>query len=471
MRLDKHVKPSPRGNQKGVAMMMAIMAMAILSIIAGDMMYQYAVYSRVVYNNLNQLQAEQLAKAALRIAKLQVHGAQQLGNAIEKLGLPVSPEIADQIWQTPFILPPPVPPGANLITKQAIEKLKDELNLPGTISISISGESQKLNLNSLVWKNPEPEKKKKEEEDKKKKKKDPNEDLDGDGIPDAQQNPEEPQNPEEENQNKEKEDPIKVQRQILTDTIDQMIANELERNEAFRESARNLTGEEVVKNILGWIDPKAETLGNGQNRDEFYATMEPKISPKLAPLFSLSELRFVKDFDEHLMRLFENNFTTLITHGININKINAQVLRSIVPSMTEEEAEEIIKRRDDPDEGAKFKTVDEFFQLLSLTGDYGNIKTEMEQRGIVLVTKESVYRVMIRAEANDAVQNWIAHLGPTAPVIEEKKQAEEKQNKDPVSGGDKVDNNEDIKESQEKDNKKQEKQPVEPPEVVYLKVV
>lgn len=453
-------------DQSGAAMLLVLMTMTILGMLAGDMVYQYQVYNNVVYNQLDSLKAEQLAKSGLRLARLQVHAANQIAEAIEKLSLPVSPDIADQLWQTPMVLPPPIPPGANTVTKEVLQKFQEELGLPGQISISITGESHKLNLNSLVWKNPEP---KKDDKD--------NRDQNPDQNPNPNPNPSagnQPQNQGNGNPEQEKPDPLEVQRKILIQAIDQMIANEMENNDEFAEYARDLTGEVIVKNILAWIDRETESLGSGEDKRSYYSQLNPEISIKNAPMFSISELNFVKDFNSQMIRLFEDNFTTIVTEGINVNQINVTMLRALIPDMSQEQAEELIKRRDDPVEGGKFKKVDDFYRLVDLIGSFGDVKQTMQDRGIALVTRESAFRVTVQASVNDATQNWLAVLGPAAPVIvepkKENKPGDQDKDKSPVKGGEQIDNDEAV-DSGKKDEKKDEKPPIDVPEVVYLKVI
>jgi hypothetical protein len=55
-------------DQQGIAMMMTLVTMLILSILAAELVYQNQVYTSIVFRQRDDLRAKLLVKSALRLA-------------------------------------------------------------------------------------------------------------------------------------------------------------------------------------------------------------------------------------------------------------------------------------------------------------------------------------------------------------------------------------------------------------------
>src|SRR3989344_1124997 len=266
-------------NNKGIAMLMAIVTVTILGILAAELVYETQVYHRIVYNSIDQLRAQYLAKSGLKIALLQLKVTQQIEERVKKnnaTALVKSTDI-DKIWSTPMVFPPPVLPSFSKTVQDSINKFKDELGLPGKISIAISSESDKLNINQLVWPFP--------------------------------------------NQKATEEDFATQMQELFSATIETLLENKRKEDDFFAEKYRYTNGKGLVQNILGWIDPNTIYDANGGAKESYYASLTPPYSPKNAPMASMSELHLVSGFDDELAELVSKYFTPLVVSGVNVNTV------------------------------------------------------------------------------------------------------------------------------------------------------
>lgn len=390
-------------SQKGIAMLMALTTMTVLGILVAELVYQTEVYHRVVFGQVDQLRAKYLAKAGLKLAILQLQGAKKATVKIKSMGGDKdsgTAGLADKIWQTPIILPPPVPGELTEIDKGHIKTFVDSLDLNGRIAITISGEAQKMNLNSLVWT--------------------PSADVLAKAAAAATKStPGVAGGTRTGLQTPSTEEILKSQRQLLRDTIDTMIQNRKQEDEAFREKYQNLNVDVLMGNLLAWMDPATTMDGDNRNKEDYYSRLPNPYSLKNAPLSSLSELYMVKGFDDTIAALFADNFTTLSTNGININTMSLTLLRSLLPMLSPTDAAKVIERREDPIKGGPYASVDDFWTFLNTFGNFQETKNELLKKGVVFTTEETAYRVIIEASSGYAKKSWVAYVGDPPPEIKD----------------------------------------------------
>lgn len=371
--------------QKGVAMMMALVTFLVLSILIGELAYETGVYNGVVWRQADQLRARLLARSALRLALLQVRAAEKAKEKAKSLNLPET--IADQIWQTPLILPPPAPPGLGVEETKALEEFQRNLGLEGSLSVSISGENGKLNLNQLIWvKQPQQ-----------------GEQIGG------------PEQTMTEEKRKELQNTVK---QTYAKMFTELLQGKIQTDDSFRDKYSSVTGETLVGNLLAWMDPQTVVDGDNREKKDYYARFEPTpYALKDAPLFSESELYMIKGFDDTLANFFQENFTTQITGGLNVNEASGTLIRAVIPELGENEIEQILKRRSDEKMGGKFKDGADFWNFLNTFGNFDDAKKRLQEQGIGILDKETAYRVIITAKSGSTTKTWMAKIGPLPPKI------------------------------------------------------
>ena len=336
--------------------------------------------------------------ALTSITVLAVLAAKKANQALAELGknAPVGQTDIDRIWQTPLVLPPPLPPGSSLVTRDAVKKLTDELELPGTLFVSIEGESGKLNLNRLVWK---PTQK-------------PNANTAGSGNTGGTPPPATP--PPATNPDGTPVDPLQQMRKTLVETLTELLKQKKDTDEEFFLKYEALTAEQLIGNIQSWIDPKMEFDGENAQKQGYYRDLEPPYEIKNAPLYSVSELVLVKDIDDTLAEFLSKNFTAVTTEGINVNAVDEKIIKAIFPKISEEALKKLAERRA---EGTGFNKEDDFWKFMKEQGLGDDDKKELEQRGIKIVVAETAFRVAIEAKSGDARKVWVAHLGASPPKL------------------------------------------------------
>lgn len=381
----------PVRNEKGVAMMMAMVTFLVLSVLVGELVYETGVYNSVVWRQVDQYRAKLLARSALRLALLQVRAAEKARAKAKSLGLGESTSLTDQIWQTPLVLPPPAPPGFGEADSKSLEEFGKNLGLEGSLSVSINGENGRMNLNQLVWL------------------KDKASGEGGGGTtPPAES---------EEERNKR----LESSRQGIVQFVDELLEQKRRSDDSFRDRYGSVRGEVLVKNILAWIDPSTLVDGDNQNKLEYYSRAEPyPYAIHNAPLAAESELYMIKGFDDTLANLFADTFTTQTTGGINVNDASNNMLRALIPELGDLELERIQKRKEDESLGGKFKDAADFWNFLATLGNFEESKKRLDERGVTILGPETSYRVVLTAKSGQATKTWVAKIGPLPPKSEVK---------------------------------------------------
>ncbi len=388
-------------------MMMAMVTMLVLSILAAEMVYQNQVYSSVVFRQRDQLRAELLARSALRMGLLQLKAAEKAKGQAKNMGLGAAADsLTDQIWQTPLVLPPPPLPDLGPSETAALEAFTKSLGLNGTLSVSISGEADRLNLNQLVWISAEQAQ--------------ASAGAQGGvaapttppapGAPPAA--PAVPLDP------TQKREILAKTRKSFTEILDQLLEKKRLEDDAFRERYATTQAGPLIANLVAWMDPDTREDGDNREKNDYYRQLDPPYGIKNAPLTSESELYMVKGFDDTLTKLVTDSFSTQVTQGININKISSLFLQALIPELSKDNADTVIKRREDVALGGPYKSEEDFWTYLQSIGEFGEAKKRLAEQGIKLVSKETSYRVVVSTSSGSAQKTWVAAVGPEIPKVD-----------------------------------------------------
>ena len=364
--------------------MLALVTITVLSVLAAELIYETQVYKRIIFNSVDRLQSYHLAKTGLKLARLQLLAAKKAKAGLKRLAAaaPVSMAEVEMIWRLPLTLPPPVFPDASLALQTKLEDLKEELGLGNaSININISGESGKIPLNRLVWKPP------------KQKRRTPA--PPGGGIPGA--NPDENENP--------------IPNTII-EILTELISQKKDTDEDFYEQYEYLNPTVLVGNLTAWMSPNVKTDGDNVAKESYYKEQDPPYHVKNAPLYSFSELRMVKGFEDKLINFLEEYFTATLSEGININTIKRELFKSLFPLLNEEDLEIFIERRDT----TIFTDIKDFWKFMEEEFEYTDKdKKELEQKGILFTVNETSYRALVEVETNYAKRTWLAYFGLNVP--------------------------------------------------------
>ena len=334
--------------ESGIAMLMALSTMVILGILAAELVYETEIYHSMVFQQRDQLRAKLLVKSALKLAKMQLVAAKKAKSKAKSFGVTISPEMIDQIWQTPLILPPPAPPGLSKNDTEALDKFKTSLGLEGSLTVTISGESDRLNLNQLVMVSQEqlaaaatngvtrngtvigitgP----------------------GGTTPSLQD---------------QKLAAQKNTEQAFVDTLKEILDQKKKTDDKFREQFATLNAETLILNLVAWMDPNTLVDGDNIDKNEYYPRLDTPYGIKNAPLASESELYMVKGFDDVLTKLFTENFTVQNTTSLDVNKASLTLINALIKELDPMDLDRLNKRRTDPGAGGPFAKADDFWKFL-----------------------------------------------------------------------------------------------------------
>lgn len=388
-------------DESGIALFMVVASITVLSVIVTEFTYVAHVNSRATADSSDQIKAHYLAKTGFKLSLLRLRAYRELKSfGGEGSNLPKVPKnILDQIWSFPFFYPIPAgAPGLTVVMKDEIEKFQDESSLPGKFTATIESESNKIGINSLIAAMapapaPSPS-----------------------SRPNSRKRDEERTRRDDETDAKKKKTAkydVEEARKGFRELLARIFDEKFKKDPDFANEYRDLEIDELYDNILGWIDFTYQPKN---------ASGRQTIPYKRAPLYSLTELHMIHPVDDGIYNVLAENFTTLITPGINVNKIQEPMLRAILPGITDDEVIEFYKFRDSVEEDNTFKSADEFYKYIEKnvatyrsSTSLDELKTSLQKQGIQLLVDEQIFKITVVAEVNKAtriLEAWVTLEDP-----------------------------------------------------------
>jgi type II secretory pathway component PulK len=379
-------------NESGIALFLVLSTVTVLAVIVTEFTYVAQVNARLAFDSSDQLKAHYLALTGLKISLLRLKAYQTLKGVGGKDGgagggTPQLPRaLLEQIWRFPFSYPIPKDlPGMSTIAKDEIQKFQGDSSLEGRFTATIDSDSNRMNLNSILpayaaaipKTTPTP--------------KSPNDDR----APDPRATPAAGT----------KYDP-KEAREGMKNFISNVVLQKFKEDQDFAQEYRDFNIDELMDNILGWVDP-TYTPKNASGRQT--------IPYKRAPFYSVSELKMIYPVDDGLYQLLAPQFTAAPTTGMNVNTIAAPLLHALFPNMTDIEVEEFFKFRDATDVDNTFKDEKSFWDYMTKSvGSVGSKAEEIRQKfltqGVVFIVDEETFKILVTAEVNKAmrvIEAWV----------------------------------------------------------------
>lgn len=327
-------------NKKGVALLIAIFSLGLLSFFAMEVSYETNVEYVLASQKINRLRAYYAAKSGIELSLLRILLYKKaVATFGEQLG--GNKAMLDPIWNFPFAWPP-----SNFIPKEEVTTVtydsvkaaeKDSL-MQGTYITQIDNESGKIDINDL-----------------------------GSDVKELRE---------------------QTKQQIL-----KIFSIEIESNKEFEEQYRNYDFEELLNNIADWIDENDSRVVGGNERgiyQDFLKDNPTEFIPPNQPLKTLDELHMISGMRDDIYNLLKDRVTVFGVKGINVNFANKNMLKSLDIQITDQVADEIIKRRSSPELGGPFSSEDDFMQFL---GTWINV-TNFNEGGIPILF-DSAYNFKI----------------------------------------------------------------------------
>ena len=290
---------------KGVALLTVLVSVFIISLLTIEFQYSVAIERKLSYSDLNQLQAHYLAKSGVKFALLRLV---LFSRANKDKSLDSVKTFLPAIWNLPI---PAFPPAKSKIKQlfkadqDAAEKAIEETKISiGQFTETISSESAKINLNALL-------------------------------IPVAQQGQSGFSIPNPSNS------PQKGLHLYVATLLLNTISQIFKESENPVEDFGNVRPEEVVLDIMDWVNPNTVTFGSG-NKDSFYEQQKPSYKSKKGRFFTLEELKLVKSIGDNLYKKLKPFVTVFSYDGkIDLNGASKDVLKAIYPDFTDDDLNKI----------------------------------------------------------------------------------------------------------------------------------
>ena len=194
-------------NKRGIALILVISSLTILSIMMVEFTFGSQMNLRISNNFKNAIKARYLAESGIHFALIELKVYKKIREHPALKQIPgFNESMLDMIWKFGFIYPPIPSKKASMGKEKQIEELIEASKIDGKIHVEIYDESTKINLNDL-------------------------------------------------------------EKQELRAGIVQQISSIIDRkknsDEAFYEKYRDLNAEELINNIVDWIDKDRVRVGGG----------------------------------------------------------------------------------------------------------------------------------------------------------------------------------------------------------------
>lgn len=382
-------------NQSGVAIMMVLTSIIILSILMVDFTFETNINSLKGVNIENRGQARLTAEAGLKFAMTRLRLYKEAFNFIQNnknaQGF-VNQKMINSIWNFPFIFPIPSQPNLNKVQKDVISKFNEETLLKGGLNLVIQNISNRINLNlirvSLL-------------------------------------------NSVQENQNE--DDPaadfseFNAEQQLIN-TFQIKIAKRSEEDEAFSAQYFGMDVIPLVNNLKYYVSDPESLADEGGTEVEF-STLG--LSPKKAPLTSYQELYTLPGWTDELAEMIQKEFTIHGAIMIDINKINDTVLQLLIPKINEDEIKDFFKYRDDPEDPHFFNTLEDFKNYivgkasLMNSENFDDRFNKFKSQGIQFGPSPSLFKIKSTGTMDRAKYNIVAYVVMPAVPVAKKTTAEE----------------------------------------------
>ncbi len=298
--LKSRMRYLPAKNKSGVAIIMAVTSLTLMTYLAMEIMYETSVEYIVNAQNLHRIKAHYAAKAGMEISLLRLKIFQQLQPTLKNLGgtTPFG-DVADLVWKLPFGWPIDVPDFVNAVDTGLIKESSKESLMEAKYKTMIELEGTKIDVNDL-W------------------------------------------------------SPSKGLREMTKRQLLNIFQTKLRDDRDFFQKHASFKFEELINNMTDFMSDKRDSLNGGSKKDGYQEFQSQDFPPNRA-FITLDEIRLVKGMTDEFFELMKPAITVYGMRALNPNKAPAEVLKSIDPSMTDQIVAKVIERRSDPLKGGPFK--------------------------------------------------------------------------------------------------------------------
>lgn len=403
----KHIFPPTLKNERGIALIMVLGVIAILTFLLADFTFETKLNKIKVYNQQDKIQARLNAESGLNFALGKLRLYQEGRNKIEKdEGLKSAFPSSDleAVIIEPFVFPPPVSAKANIIQRTAVDEFLKKTIFNGEVSVTFSKVSGFLNPNGLRIQAKTQADHGAPTEDAAETKPEADAELDDTGHPGDKTPP---------------PAPWTVIEKKMIETLQSLLKDKNDNDEDFHLHYANVDAKYLIKELRYYVNDK------GLFQDPMLTEIEAKfsqknIAPKFAPMSSIDELYLLPSWDDAIVDLIKDRMSIHEVSVIAINEMTNADLKILFPAINKIQIEEFFKYRDgDVDKkikGKKFKNADDFKRVvvseLNIVSDtdYQERITALKNAGLVIDTSGKLYKINSRGSMNNAIYNIVAFV-------------------------------------------------------------
>tara|TARA_B100000925_G_scaffold291760_1_gene281242 strand:- start:8323 stop:9651 length:1329 start_codon:yes stop_codon:yes gene_type:complete len=401
------MKNGPLNNSSGVAIVMVMAAVTIITLLLGSFTYFTSINKIRIYSNQDKRQARLTAEAGLNMAMAQLEIFKEAFNLYQKnksVQSMIPFNLLESALTQPFAYPIPVNEDSmNLIQKTALEDFEKTTKLKGQLLMTISPITGFINPNSLMI---------------------IREDNSQNG------------NASFNDQDKSDKQLHELMREELTRILDLEIRTKIENDDIFAEKFSNIDPEKLTSELQYFVSNPA--LFDSVDKGEFEILYE-NYRPKFAPMISKEEMYLLAGWPEEIVDLIIDRISPHNVTLIPLNKISKPHLRVLFPQLAEEQINDFFVQRDgDPKEElppTPIKNLDDFKRVIKMVSSISESEInkrldELKKLGLELSVASKVFKIEITGTFGLVSQtiNAIVDL-PVLPTSLEKK--ENSQPKDP----------------------------------------
>ena len=394
-------------NEKGVAIIMVMASITLMTLILATFTYDTKVNKLRIYNQQEKIQARLNAESGLKMGIVYLRLYQEARNLMENnenIKKIISPEkIQSIITQIPIMSNFPVVPGSNLIQKNAISEFNESILLTGEMMGSITPvrgflnpNAMRLDLSKLI------------------------------SLPQTQVDLTQPPSEQTKAAEKRLKEISEFTEERIKNALELAYDKKRESDDLFNNLYSNLDINLLVKELKFYVMDKDDF------KDTELAQIRPfyenkNITPKHAPLTSLSELQLLEGWDDEIISLIEDQITVQESTVINVKEITKNQLMFLFPTIEEFQAEEYFDHVNGNSEKAidprEIFSVAEFKQLLTATinivdpSEYEKRIKLFEKANIKLDVANLLFKIEVTGRYNRAEHNIQAFVNiPTRDI-------------------------------------------------------
>lgn len=334
-------------NQRGVALMLIITAMVFLMAIYGEFTFESKISRIKATNVMDRSQAKLLAESGLQLAMARLKLYKEAFNKLESNSAAkqqVPAQLLNQLWELPFIFPVPVGKDANIAFKDTVNKFQEETLLDGQMRVTVSNVSNRMNLNLLRF------------DTAKKVAPNPNANSENDNNNNVEEDPNDgiiDTNPAAINDN------VSID-QSLYFLLKRLVDEKKEKDPGFEDRYADINYQVLVTNLKYYMSDFGSLMTDPLAGEAESTYQRIPLSPKFGPLSSASELYAIPGWNDELIELIQGEFSVYPSAQIDLNKLTANMLRILVPTISEEQIQSFFEYRDNPEQPRFFNTIGDF---------------------------------------------------------------------------------------------------------------